>query len=572
MNQIFQKYLMMATAAMWFSSAHAGSIRLLDADLGAAAAYFAQLTGYNYIVEFDTDDKISASRDGVQDVDALHQLFVDLATDLGAEMVETAPGRYVISALQEPILAAPDVTVVRLELENKISDTGVKNLITSVPELKSLKIIENIADEQAILVVGDLEALNQLKKIIIDLPPPASNDLPVEPNLAAQSKNISQVGDFDSESSINAINRTEVIDLSFADATELVANLQPLMASSSIGGLVNIAAHASANQIIVSGGYDEIGALLGVIKKLDRTPRQVYVDAIIAEVSEETAARLGLQFSVNSSNLASSVVTGVSGINIGSAAGDAFLAGAAGGVIAVGKGANAIPDIGIMLSALQGDSDNRILATPSLMTTENRESTILVGQNVPFITGQFSTGDSEVARPFQTIKREDLGTSLKIKPKIGPLGNIVMEIWQEVSRIDQSTPGLVDVVTVKRQISTVVTAEQGETIAIGGLRIEQQELAVSKVPVLGDIPVLGAIFRQEATKTVSRNLAIFLRPTLVTSRDQRSSVVQIWQKSLGSGLFEASEGKSKFFKVEPVGNRLPIVSLRPKVRPWADAN
>jgi len=169
---------------------------------------------------------------------------------------------------------------------------------------------------------------------------------------------------------------TEVVDLSFADAGELVANLQPLLAGSTMGGTVNIAAHASANQVIVSGLYDDMAAILAVIEKLDRTPRQVYVDAIIAEVSEDTASRLGLQFSINSDNLAASFVTGVTGINIGSAAGDPFLAGAAGGVIAAGRGANAIPDIGVMLAALQGDTDNRILATPSLMTTENKESTI----------------------------------------------------------------------------------------------------------------------------------------------------------------------------------------------------
>lgn len=572
MDKVFRLFAAMIIYLLGISSSQAASIRLLDADLGAAAAYFAQLTGNIYIVEFETENKISASQDDIQDAQAIHRLFAELTRDLGADMIETAQGRYIITAPLPPVIVTPSITVTRLELEGKISQAGVKNLISSLPALADIVIIENIPEAQVILVAGASDALTQLRAIVNNLPSPKTPAIQNTDSTPAPS----QANAVNTQPAVEApqkpTNLTEVVDLNFADATELVATLQPLLAGSAMGSLVNIAAHASANQVIVSGNYDDISSLLEVIKKIDRTPRQVYVDAIIAEVSEDTAKHLGLQFSVNSENLAASVVTGVTGINIGSAAGDAFLAGAAGGVIAAGRGSNAIPDIGVMLAALQGDTDNRILATPSLMTTENKESTILVGQNVPFITGQFTSGDGDSARPFQTIKREDLGTSLKIKPKIGPLGNIVMEIWQEVSRIDQSTPGLSDVVTVKRQISTVVTAEPGETIAIGGLRIEQQELAISKVPVLGDIPILGAAFRQEYSKTVSRNLAIFLRPTLVTTQDQRRSVVEIWENTMAPGIYETGGNKSMFFNPTPVGDRSPVTSLRPRLRPLNGTN
>ena len=219
-----------------------------------------------------------------------------------------------------------------------------------------------------------------------------------------------------------------------------------------------------------------------------------------------------------------------------------------------------------MINALKGDTDNRILATPSLMTTENKESTILIGQNVPFITGQYTGQQGDGAAPFQTIKREDLGTILKLKPKIGKNGDIIMEIWQEISRIDQSAAVLSDVVTVKRQISTVVSAKEGETIAIGGLRVEQEEISVSKVPFLGDIPVLGVLFKQESSKTVSRNLAIFLRPTLVSTRAQRDKIVEAWKIDLGEKLFSYDEKKVGSRDPVPVGNRLNVPSLRPKMR------
>ena len=179
---------------------------------------------------------------------------------------------------------------------------------------------------------------------------------------------------------------------------------------------------------------------------------------------------------------------------------------------------------------------------------------------------KFTNQQGDGAAPFQTIKREDLGTILKIKPKIGKKGDIMMEIWQEISRIDQSAAVLSDVVTVKRQISTVVSARDGETIAIGGLQVEQEEIGVSKVPILGDIPVLGMLFRQESSKTVSRNLAIFLRPTLVSTEKQRNKVVEIWRTNLEDKLFDYEDNEMMSRSPTPVGQRLKIPTLRPKLR------
>ena len=340
----------------------------------------------------------------------------------------------------------------------------------------------------------------------------------------------------------------------------------PLLSSDANTAAISVSAHQSANQVILSGSSKALAQALSVIALMDRAPRQVYVDAIIAEVSEDSALKLGLQFSVNKGSFSSSVVTGLTGNNIGTLAGNAFLTGAAGGVIAIGAGSSKIPDIGLMLNALKGDTDNRILATPSLMTTENKESTILIGQNVPFITGQYTNQQGDSATPFQTIKREDLGTMLKLKPKIGKNGDIIMEIWQEISRIDQSAVGLSDVVTVKRQISTVVSAKEGETIAIGGLRVEQEETGVSKIPFFGDLPLLGALFTQESSQTVSRNLAIFLRPTIVSNQTQRAKVLEAWRTDLGDKLFSYEDNQLRSRDPVPIGTRLAVEPLRPKAR------
>ena len=545
-------FCIFACLASFSSSA---SIQLLNATLEEAAAYFSNLTGNSYIIDFETDKRFIVTRDDLDTPDEFHQLFVELVTNAEAQIERKAERSYVISTIAVEIQPEeekkePPKLIFRMNLEDKMTFKGLQNLLATMTDLNGIKIIEEKADTNSVILLGDNDSMSLLKILLANLPSdPVEKKTPivvtenlVKPEIKVEEKPAEVI---------------RVVDLNYGDANELMQNLQQVLGGGEDSIGLNIAAHVSANQLILSGKETDVMSTVDVIRQLDRAPRQVYVDAIIAEVSEESAKKLGLQFSVNSDNISASVVTGVSGVNIGSAADNTFLAGAAGGILAAGAGANVVPDIGLLLAALEGDNDNRILATPSLMTTENKESTILVGQNVPFITGQYTNQNGDSSAPFQTIKREDLGTSLKLKPKIGPNGNIVMEIWQEVSRIDQSTAGLSDVVTVKRQISTVISAMEGETIAIGGLRVEQQELATSKIPFFGDLPVIGKAFTQEVANTVSRNLAIFLRPTLVSDRNQRKSVFNMWQKSLGTELTESGSDKSQFFKFDPVATIQP---------------
>ena len=556
------------SVSFFATSLSADTVRLVNAPVDAVTAYFSQLTGNAYILDFSSPQMVSILKE-VSGSENIHALFVDLIESLGGEVKQTATKSFKISQkvaesveiqdiIMEPV--SPEIALQRIYLGNKISKDGVGDLIRTVPILNSLTVISDGSNLDAVLISGEVTSIGILKKLIGTLDAvkkPEKPNLDLAAGLSSNDKGqLSETG----------ISTLEVVDLNFADAEELVATLAPLLSSDANTAAISVSAHQSANQVILSGSSKALRQALSVIALMDRAPRQVYVDAIIAEVSEDSALKLGLQFSVNEGSFSSSVVTGLTGNNIGSLAGDSFLTGAAGGIIAIGAGANKIADIGLMLNALKGDTDNRILATPSLMTTENKESTILIGQNVPFITGQYTNQGGDSAAPFQTIKREDLGTILKLKPKIGKNGDIIMEIWQEISRIDQSAVGLSDVVTVKRQISTVVSAKEGETIAIGGLRVEQEEIGVSKVPFFGDLPFLGPLFTQESSKTVSRNLAIFLRPTIVSNQIQRAKVVKAWRADLGEKLFNYGGNKLRSRDPIPIGKRLEIGSLRPKVR------
>ena len=556
------------SVSFFATSLSADTVRLVNAPVDAVTAYFSQLTGNAYILDFSSPQMVSILKE-VSGSENIHALFVDLIESLGGEVKQTATKSFKISQkvaesveiqdiIMEPV--SPEIALQRIYLGNKISKDGVGDLIRTVPILNSLTVISDGSNLDAVLISGEVTSIGILKKLIGTLDAVKKLEKPNLDLAAGLSSNDK------SQLSETGNSTLEVVDLNFADAEELVATLGPLLSSDANTAAISVSAHQSANQVILSGSSRSLAQALSVIALMDRAPRQVYVDAIIAEVSEDSALKLGLQFSVNEGSFSSSVVTGLTGNNIGTLAGDSFLTGAAGGVIAIGAGANKIADIGLMLNALKGDTDNRILATPSLMTTENKESTILIGQNVPFITGQYTNQQGDSAAPFQTIKREDLGTILKLKPKIGKNGDIIMEIWQEISRIDQSAVGLSDVVTVKRQISTVVSAKEGETIAIGGLRVEQEEIGVSKVPFFGDLPFLGPLFTQESSKTVSRNLAIFLRPTIVSNQIQRAKVVKAWRVNLGEKLFNYEDGELRSRKPTPIGDRLPIEPLRPKAR------
>ena len=558
-----------ALSVIFFAtSVSADTVRLVNAPVDAVTAYFSQLTGNTYVLDFSSPQTVSILKE-VSGSENIHTLFVELIESLGGKVQQVSTKSFKISQKTAEAVeiegtikekSKSEISLQRIYLGKKISKDGVGELIRTVPILNSLTLISDGSNLDAVLIsgevgsiaileglIGTLDAVNKPEKINIDTATALSSD-----GKSEQSK----IGD----------STLEVVDLNFADAEELVATLGPLLSSDANTAAISVSAHQSANQVVLSGPSTALTQALSVIALMDRAPRQVYVDAIIAEVSEDSALKLGLQFSVNKGSFSSSVVTGLTGNSIGALSSNAFLTGAAGGVIAIGAGATKIPDIGLMLNALKGDTDNRILATPSLMTTENKESTILIGQNVPFITGQYTNQQGDSTTPFQTIKREDLGTMLKLKPKIGKNGDIIMEIWQEISRIDQSAVGLSDVVTVKRQISTVVSAKEGETIAIGGLRVEQEETGISKVPFFGDLPFLGVFFTQESSKTVSRNLAIFLRPTIVSNQSQRAKVLEAWRTDLGDKLFSYEDNQLRSRDPIPIGQRLILEPLRPKAR------
>jgi general secretion pathway protein D len=286
---------------------------------------------------------------------------------------------------------------------------------------------------------------------------------------------------------------------------------------------LNIQADDVSNALVITAPMSIFRSLRSVIQQLDIPRAQVHIEAIIAEVSMNASNELGVQWLIDdTSSNGPAIATNFagSGSNITSlAAGISSGTGASIGEglsLALGRIGESSLDFVTLIRALSGDSDNNLLSTPSIVTLDNQQAEIIVGENVPFITGEYTTSTSGTSssNPFRTVERKDVGISLKVKPQINEGNTITMEIEQEVSNLNGSSTG-VDVITSKRSLKTMVQLEDGELLVLGGLiddiLVEKQQ----KVPGLGDIPILGALFRSSTMEKSKRNLMIFLRANII---------------------------------------------------------
>jgi len=289
-----------------------------------------------------------------------------------------------------------------------------------------------------------------------------------------------------------------------------------------------IQADAATNSIIINAPDAIYNSLRAALDKLDVRRAQVYVEALIAELTADRAAEFGIQWQqLGPAGNTDNSARGFGGTNFG-AAGQNIL-GLAANPAAAGRGLNigvlrgrvTIPgvgeilNLGVLVRALETDNNANILSTPTLLTLDNEEARIVIGQNVPFITGSYAiSAAAATPTPFQTIERRDVGLTLRIKPQISEGGTVRLQIYQEVSSI-QDSANAAGVITNKRAVETTVLVDDGQIVVIGGLIQDTLSDGVEKVPVLGDIPVLGALFQYKTRSRSKTNLMVFLRPTLL---------------------------------------------------------
>ncbi len=337
---------------------------------------------------------------------------------------------------------------------------------------------------------------------------------------------------------------TQVIYLSYANAETLAPILEgyvqtqtakgnagggsaPAAGGGGNSGDTRIVAEPDTNALVITAPPKIMRGLKSVIAQLDIRRAQVLVEGILAEVSVSKARDLGVDWAVlNKDRIAAASVLNSSVISAAASAATSGTATAALGALSQGLNiaGGRIDDngtsFGALLNVLYGDGDTNVLSTPSLVTMDNEEAQISVGQEVPFLTGSFSnTGTTGGAvNPFQTIQRKDVGLTLSITPQINEGDNIQLKIKQESSNVSAGSAGAVDLVTNKRTLETTVMIDDGDILVLGGLIDDNVQQTEQKIPLLGDIPLIGALFRSTSVNKSKQNLMIFIRPTILRDR------------------------------------------------------
>ena len=291
-----------------------------------------------------------------------------------------------------------------------------------------------------------------------------------------------------------------------------------------------IQADTANNALIIMAPEPVYNNLRAVIERLDTRRAQVFVEALIVEVTADKAAEFGVQWQVlTGADRKRTGVQGFGGTNFGTRGGGDNIIDASINLGTVGQGLNLgilngsinIPGLGIinnlslLVRSLENDTKANILSTPTLLTLDNEEARIIVGQNVPFITGQYATtGTTATVQPFQTIERRDVGLTLRVRPQVTEGRTVKLRVFQEVSNV-QDTTNPAGIITNRRSIESTVVVEDGEIVVLGGLMQDDVKSAIDKVPGLGDIPGVGQLFRYDSRRRVKTNLMVFLRPVVL---------------------------------------------------------
>lgn len=413
-----------------------------------------------------------------------------------------------------------DVQVIKLE--HAFAGDMVKMLETLTPQTASRR---SKAKEGAVTVVADER----------------TNRLIIKGDRITRQRMAQMVRSLDTPDS--ASSGVQVVRLTHGDAKSLAEILKNFAdgasaakpggdgkatASSSANSKVSIQADESLNALVIRAEPGMMKELQSIISQLDVRRAQILIEAAIVEVTGENAKALGFQY------VAGSDESGVGAVNFNNAglsvnsilqalATDDPSGLALGDGVAVGLGetdSNGDLKWGALMQALASSTDVNLLSTPSILTLDNEEASIIVGENVPFVTGQSTSTGSGVSNPFTTIQREDVGLTLKVTPHVAGFSTIRLELEQENSAVKESSGEAVDIVTTTRKLQSTVLADDGETIALGGLIKDDIRKVVRKVPLLGDIPLLGFLFRSTTNSRQKSNLMVFLRPTILADNDR----------------------------------------------------
>lgn len=551
------------------------TLNFTDTDISAVIAAVSEMTGRNFIVDPRVKGKVTVISKHGMGPDEVFQVFLSILKVHGFALI---PGEQVSKIVPE-VNAKQDAVNTSTNRKPGRGDEFVTRVIEikHVDAAQLVPILRPLVPQRGhlaaypvsnILIVSDSAAnINRLVEIIHRIDLSATDEIEVIPLAHASASELVRIvtqldkadvkgassklklvaddrtnsillsGDKTARLRIRALlthldtpmetgGNTQVVYLRNAVAKDLVAVLTGISQSTAKAGAqataqhekINIQADENTNALVITAPPDVFRSLKSVIQKLDVRRAQVKVETVIADVSSDATRELGVQWAAagaSGSNDPVGVINFSTGGSITGLLSDPPTVGD-GLNLGFGKFTEGAFRFAGLIRALAADANTNVLSTPTLVTMDNEEAEIVVGQNVPFLTGQYtSTGSgSSPSNPFSTIERQDIGITLKIKPQINEGNSIKMDVVQEVSSIAPSAVG-VDLITNKRSIKTSVMIEDGQALVLGGLIKDDLLESEQRVPGLGDIPIVGWLFKYKKIQKIKTNLMVFMHPVIL---------------------------------------------------------
>jgi len=554
---IFLICILLLLSCSSFAEKGAYVFNMQDVDIRTMISTVSDVTGKNFIVDPNVKGKVTVISKKSMSAPEVYQTFLSLLDVHGYSVVPTTESNTfkIIKGITAKSKAVPndlnnifkgDQLVTRVI---KIQHTQAMQLVQVLrPLVPQHAYLAGYADSNMIVISDSANNINRIVELVkrLDTPGEGNVEMVMLKNASAKDmaqtlsslnrtkKTLSQVivadvrsnslligGDatvrmnlkaliLKLDSEISTLRNANVIYLSYAKASDIASILNEIVkisgkskaGAASVSGIV-ISADENSNALVVKSSYAKFLEIKDVVTKLDIPRAQVHIEAILAEVSYTLEKELGVEWhtSVSGSGVVAEAANGLALRDIFSLS---YL--------------NSAGDIKAVLKILQSDTDTNILSTPSLLTMDNQEASIIVGENVPFLTGTQQSQDG-LANPFQTIERKDVGLTLRVTPRLNKGSTIIMDIYQEVSNVLPKVQNVaaVDLVTKKRAIETTVMVEDQGMVVLGGLMQDDLTNNVNKVPILGDIPLLGELFKSSKVETRKANLMVFIRPTILTN-------------------------------------------------------
>ena len=450
-----------------------------------------------------------------------------------------------ITGRQSHLSSIPSVNSILL-VDRASNVERIKNLLMDLDKNNTAKIsiikLDNLSSIEAVRILDRLKAQNNPTiNQFVAIPFTPSNSVILSANDLITNNILSTLNSLDRD--VTSDDSMDVIYLKYARAEDLSAILNSISGSfitDAEGKKTVITHHEKTNSLIISSAEDNLNSIRNIVSKLDIRRAQVLVEAIVVDLSEKAATRLGVE-AIYSGNDKDSIPVGITRFS-GTGADLLAIAGAADDETDVTLTTTAVSSllntqglvagfgdltkgednfVGI-LNAIADDTDSNILSTPSILAMDNEPARLFIGQEIPITTGE-SLGTNN-SNPFRTTSRQEVGIELEITPQINEGASVILNIKQGVSGVAGVAQSGLDLITNKREIETTVLVDNNQIIVLGGLIDEDTQEVISKVPLLGSIPILGRIFQSSSTSTSTKNLMVFLKPTILTNSDVANEI------------------------------------------------